>query len=97
VGYGLRKITAPGICDNRAANGEKNNCPPNPYKFDADASEFFDQQMMTMQEAPELIPTGEMPRSLLLTCDRSLTDKCTPGNRVKVVGVLTITKKQTDN
>lgn len=52
---------------------------------------------MTLQEAPELIPTGEMPRSLLLTCDRSLTDKCTPGNRVKIVGVLTITKKASDN
>ena len=97
VGYGLRKITAPALCDNKAANGEKNNCPLNPYKFCADSSEFFDQQMMTMQEAPELIPTGEMPRSLLLTCDRSLTDKCTPGNRVKVVGILTITKKANDN
>lgn len=94
VGYGLRKITAPAICRNRQGqNGERNNCPLNPFKFDADASEFFDQQMMTLQEAPELIPTGEMPRSLLLTCDRSLTDKCTPGNRVKIVGVLTITKK----
>ena len=47
-----------------------------------------------MQEAPELIPTGEMPRTVLLTCDRALTDKCTPGNRVIVMGVLSITKKQ---
>jgi DNA replication licensing factor MCM5 len=48
VGYGLRKITAPALCDNKQANGEKNNCPLNPYKFDADASSFFDQQMMTL-------------------------------------------------
>ena len=49
-----------------------------------------------MQEAPELIPTGEMPRNILLTCDRYLTDKCTPGNRIKIVGILSITKQQKD-
>jgi len=32
-----------------------------------------------------------MPRTFLLTVDRFLTDKVTPGNRVKVVGVLSIT------
>jgi DNA replication licensing factor MCM5 len=31
-----------------------------------------------------------MPRSLVLTVDRYLTDKCTPGNRIKVVGILSI-------
>jgi DNA replicative helicase MCM subunit Mcm2 (Cdc46/Mcm family) len=31
-----------------------------------------------------------MPRTFLLTCDRYLTDKVTPGNRVKIVGVLSI-------
>lgn len=45
---------------------------------------------MKLQEAPELIPTGEMPRHVPLTVDRELTDKCTPGNRVKIVGMLCI-------
>ncbi len=49
---------------------------------------------MKLQEAPEQIPTGEMPRSLMLTVDRHWTDKCSPGNRVKVVGILTIMKRQ---
>lgn len=31
-----------------------------------------------------------MPRSLQLTVDRELTDKVTPGNRVRVVGILSI-------
>jgi DNA replicative helicase MCM subunit Mcm2 (Cdc46/Mcm family) len=31
-----------------------------------------------------------MPRSLVLTVDRYLTDKCTPGNRIKVIGILSI-------
>lgn len=33
-----------------------------------------------------------MPRSFLMTCDRNLVDKVTPGNRVKIVGVLSILK-----
>tara|TARA_B110001450_G_C17587201_1_gene467433 strand:+ start:828 stop:1091 length:264 start_codon:yes stop_codon:yes gene_type:complete len=44
-----------------------------------------------------LIPTGEMPRNVLLTCDRYLTDKVTPGNRIKIVGILSITKQAKDN
>ena len=35
-----------------------------------------------------------MPRNVLMTCDRELTDKCTTGNRIKIVGILSITKKQ---
>ena len=60
--------------------------------MDTSKCDFVDQQVMKLQEAPELIPTGEMPRTVLLTSDRLLTDQCTPGNRVKIVGVLTITK-----
>ncbi len=37
-----------------------------------------------------MIPTGEMPRSFQLTCDRNLADKVTPGNRVKIVGIMKI-------
>jgi len=48
---------------------------------------------LKLQEAPELIPTGEMPRTILLTVDRALTDKVTPGNRIKIMGILSITKR----
>ena len=37
-----------------------------------------------------------MPRSLVLTVDRYLTDKCTPGNRIKVVGILSIIKSNSN-
>ena len=42
---------------------------------------------MKLQEAPENIPTGEMPRSVLVTVDRYLADTCTPGTRVKIMGI----------
>jgi DNA replicative helicase MCM subunit Mcm2 (Cdc46/Mcm family) len=40
-----------------------------------------------------------MPRTFILSSDRYLTDKVTPGNRVKVVGVLSIMNRgiQTGN
>ena len=59
--------------------------------------EYIDQQSLKLQEAPELIPTGEMPRTFILSCDRYLTDKVTPGNRVKVVGVLSILNNGSGN
>ena len=31
-----------------------------------------------------------MPRTIQLTSDRYLTDKVTPGNRVKIVGIFSI-------
>lgn len=37
-----------------------------------------------------------MPRSFSITCDRHLTDKVTPGNRVKIVGILSIFNKSND-
>lgn len=64
-----------------------------------DLCDYVDQQSLKLQEAPELVPTGEMPRTFILSSDRYLTDKVTPGNRVKVVGVLSIMNRgiQTGN
>jgi DNA replication licensing factor MCM5 len=42
---------------------------------------------MKLQECPEAVPTGEMPRSIILSCDRYLTERTAPGTRVLVVGV----------
>ena len=34
-----------------------------------------------------------MPRTFLLTADRELCDKVTPGNRVKIIGILSVREK----
>ena len=34
-----------------------------------------------------------MPRTFVMTCDRNLCDKVTPGKRVKVIGILSIINK----
>jgi len=72
---------------------DKSRCPLDPYKIQNDKCEYMDRQTLKLQEAPELVPTGEMPRTFLMTVDRDLTDKVTPGNRVMVVAILTIVDK----
>ena len=74
---------------------QRSRCPLDPYKIVSEKCKFLDQQSLKLQEAPEMIPTGEMPRTFVVTVDRELTDKLTPGNRVKLVGILGIIAQQT--
>jgi len=73
---------------------DKSHCPLDSYRIIPDKSDFMDQQRLKLQEAPELIPTGEMPRAFPLIVDRELCDKVTPGNRVKVVAILSIHSRE---
>jgi DNA replication licensing factor MCM5 len=65
-------------------------CPLDPYVILADKSSSVDQQSLKLQEAPETVPTGEMPRHMQLAVDRSLADRISPGTRVSVLGVVSI-------
>ena len=42
-----------------------------------------------MQERPEDVPTGELPRSISLLVDRHLVGRAAPGTRVKAIGIHT--------
>lgn len=96
--FGLQRVIAPDICENSKNQGDdKTRCPLRSYKLDLTKSEYFDSQRMKLQEAPENIPTGEMPRSVEVYVDRYLADSCTPGNRVKLTGVFKITKTFNSN
>lgn len=41
-----------------------------------------------------MVPTGEMPRSVMLSADRWLVDRAVPGSRVTVTGILSIMNQQ---
>ena len=45
-----------------------------------------------MQESPEMIPTGEIPRSLSVCVSKYLVDKLSPGTRVTLTGIYTVTE-----
>jgi len=61
-----------------------------PFETVTEKCTFVDSQTLKLQEAPETVPAGEMPRNLSLTVDRGLVQACVPGSRVTVTGVYTI-------
>lgn len=53
---------------------------------------MLDYQVLKLQETPEDIPQGEMPRHLTVYCERMLCEKVAPGARVIVLGIYSIKK-----
>ncbi|CAK0869248.1 unnamed protein product [Prorocentrum cordatum] len=50
-------------------------------------SVYKNSQKFTVQEAPESMPRGQVPKSVEVICEGELADKAKPGDRVQVVGV----------
>uniref|UniRef100_A0A8C3G4J4 DNA replication licensing factor MCM5 n=1 Tax=Cyclopterus lumpus TaxID=8103 RepID=A0A8C3G4J4_CYCLU len=67
-------------------------CPVDPYFIIPDRCICVDFQTLRLQESPDAVPHGEMPRHLQLYCDRYLCDRVVPGNRVTIVGIYSIKK-----
>jgi len=74
-------------CDNNGGTIMNVDCGVGSFVIMADQCEYIDQQTLKLQESPEVVPTGEMPRNIMLTVDRYLVDKVTPGTRVSVMGI----------
>lgn len=88
---GLDGFQLPRTCSAPQA-GQMQRCPIDPYIMLPDKCECVDYQTLKLQENPEDVPHGEMPRHLQLFTERYLTDKVAPGNRVTIVGVYSIKK-----
>ena len=67
-------------------------CPIDPFYIVPDKCKCVDFQVLKLQETPEAVPNGEMPRHMQLYCDRYICEKVVPGNRVTVVGIYAIKK-----
>jgi len=87
VGAGLGGATLPRACDRTPVSDEEARCPVDPYVIVPDKCQCVDQQKLKLQELPEMVPTGEMPRHMLLSADRALVDKVVPGSRCTVIGI----------
>ena len=86
-GYGS---LIPRTCDQASANPElssEGGCGLDPFVMMPDKSKFMDQQVLKMQENPEDVPPGEIPRNVTLVVERNVVHKIVPGTRVKVMGV----------
>ena len=81
----MQGVSIPSKCDRGGNSGD--DCGPGTFVIMADQCEYIDQQTLKLQESPEVVPTGEMPRNIMLTVDRYLVDRVTPGTRVSVMGI----------
>ncbi|XP_058731947.1 DNA replication licensing factor MCM5-like [Vicia villosa] len=86
---GLGGAVVPRSCDHIPQPGEE-PCPIDPWLIVPDKSKYVDQQTLKLQENPEDVPTGELPRNLLLSVDRHLVQTVVPGSRLTIVGIYSI-------
>ncbi|KAJ1382390.1 P-loop containing nucleoside triphosphate hydrolase [Sesbania bispinosa] len=86
---GLGGAIVPRSCDHIPQPGEE-PCPIDPWLVVPDKSKYVDQQTLKLQENPEDVPTGELPRNLLLSVDRHLVQTVVPGSRLTIVGIYSI-------
>jgi DNA replication licensing factor MCM5 len=50
--------------------GQKKECPMDPFVIIHDKCKFVDQQSIKLQEAPDVVPVGELPRHIVMSADR---------------------------
>ena len=89
VRAGFAGAQLPRVCD-RPRQPNEAPCGVDPYVVLPTKCKYVDQQTWKLQEAPEAVPTGEMPRSIMMTVDRHLVDRASPGNRVLVTAIMSV-------
>eukprot|EP01017_Pseudomicrothorax_dubius_P024576 TRINITY_DN2610_c0_g2_i2.p1 TRINITY_DN2610_c0_g2~~TRINITY_DN2610_c0_g2_i2.p1 ORF type:complete len:504 (+),score=160.75 TRINITY_DN2610_c0_g2_i2:332-1843(+) len=51
--------------------------------------------MLKIQESPETLPSGEIPRTFQVCVDRYLVDRLSPGTRITLTGIYTVLERKT--
>ncbi|MEM1643592.1 MAG: minichromosome maintenance protein MCM [Desulfurococcaceae archaeon] len=64
-------------------------------QLDVSKSKYMDWQKIAVQEKPEEIPPGQMPRSIEVVLTGDLVDRARPGDRATVVGILRVMPSST--
>lgn len=91
VDGGFTGVTLPRRCGRERSKGDPTEpCPLDPYFVVHESSKFVDQQVIKLQEAPDQVPVGELPRHVLISADRYLTNRVVPGSRCIVMGIFSI-------
>lgn len=89
-GFGAASV--PRTCPGPAGDIDvpQQRCPLDPFTIVAEKCRCVDQQTLKLQESPEMVPVGELPRQVLLTLDRALVNKISPGTRLTINGIYSI-------
>lgn len=70
------------------------NCSEKELEMDSDSSYFTDFQLVRLQELPEDLPAGQLPHYVEVTVMDDLVDRCRPGDRVLLTGIVRIEHEQ---
>jgi len=79
-----------GFCEERKRTKIESRKARPQFKLLLHKSRFINMQKIIVQEKPEDVPPGHMPRSVEVVLLEDLVDKARPGDRVTVVGILTV-------
>nr|OQO31579.1 DNA replication licensing factor mcm5 [Rachicladosporium sp. CCFEE 5018] len=95
VTSGFSGLSLPRVCSRpKTGQDDGDKCPLDPYFVVHEKSQFIDQQVLKLQEAPDDVPVGELPRHILVSADRYLANRVVPGSRCTVMGVFSIYNSQ---
>ena len=64
------------------------------FKLLPEKSKYRDWQLVVVQERPEEIPAGQIPRSIEVVLVDDLVDAARPGDRVSVIGVVRLSRSR---
>ncbi|CAD7937443.1 unnamed protein product [Amoebophrya sp. A25] len=73
--------------DGAGPGGSEEKCEAAPYLVVPDECEYWDMQEIRLQELPEDVPLGDMPRAIMCHLNRCMVDQLQPGNRIAIIGV----------
>ncbi|ORY19145.1 DNA replication licensing factor mcm5 [Clohesyomyces aquaticus] len=91
VSGGFAGVSLPRTCSSVRTEGDNaEKCPLDPYYVLHERCQFIDQQVLKLQEAPDQVPVGELPRHIMISADRYLTNRVVPGSRCTIMGVFSI-------
>ncbi|MEM0320362.1 MAG: minichromosome maintenance protein MCM, partial [Candidatus Nezhaarchaeales archaeon] len=77
-----RTFSSPNLCPRCGKRGT--------LEFSPENSLFMDVQTLVVQERPEDVPPGQLPRSIEVFVTDDLVDKARPGDRVIVSGIVSV-------
>jgi replicative DNA helicase Mcm len=77
------KIKWPRNCPNKSCKASAQS----DFRLISKKSEFIDWQSITIQEVPEDLPPGRIPRSVQAILKYDLVDYVKPGDRVQLIGI----------
>ena len=81
-----KKLEKPAQCPHCLSEGKKKS----DFELLLEESEFIDWQKFVLQEKPEELPPGQLPRSVEVILTEDLVDTVRPGDRAVVTGILEV-------